>query len=115
MPQTSRYLTQGLPLTIKPLDLKLGLNLKFVWILALLAIFSLLIVSVYQLNSYTAGIYFINDSEKRIADLSQENKALEINLAKADSLWVAGGYAQGFEKAGKIEYVRVLENTALAR
>jgi len=115
MPQANRYLTPSLPVSIAPFSLKLGLNLKFLWGLLLLAIFSLLAVSIYQLNAYTAEIYFIHDSEKKIATLSQENKTLEINLAKADSLWTAGEYVHNFEKAGKIEYIRVLENTALAR
>jgi len=115
MPQTNRYLAPSFPVSIKPLSLKLSLNLRLVWILLTLAIFSLLLVSVYQLNAYTAEIYFIRDTEKKIAGLSQENKALEINLAKADSLWKAGEYVHNFEKAGKIEYIRVLENTALAR
>jgi hypothetical protein len=115
MPQTNRYLTPSLPISIKPFSLRLGSSLKFIWILLALVIFSLLLVSVYQLNAYTAEIYFIRDAEKKIAGLSQENKGLEINLAKADSLRKAGEYVHNFEKAGKIEYIRVLENTALAR
>ena len=94
---------------------KFKFNLKFLWIFVLLAIFSLLIVSVHQLNAYTAEVYFIHSSEKKINQLSQENKILEINLAKANSLGNIGHYVQNFEKAGKIEYIRVLESTVLAK
>ncbi len=103
------------PISIVPIRLKLNLGLKFLWIFILLIIFSLLIVSVYQLNVYTAEIYFIHNSGKKINQLSQENKVLEINLAKANSLFNVENYVQGFEKVGKIEYIRVLESTALAR
>lgn len=111
----SKYLMPSLPITINAPSLKLGLNLKLCWTLVFLAIFFLLLFSVFQLNAYTSEIYFIRDAEKQASLLSQENKVLEINLAKADSLWSAGEYVHNFEKAGKIEYIRVLENTALAR
>lgn len=120
------------PISIAPIGLKLNSEprdsgakgkkryisspsgLKLLWIFILLIIFSLLIVFIYQLNVYTAEIYFIHNSEKRIAELSQENKILELNLAKANSLWNVGNYVQGFEKAGRLEYIRVLEGTVLA-
>ncbi len=114
MPQISRYLTPSLPISIALPRLS-GLNLKFIWVLTALVVFSLLAVSVYQLNAYTAETYFIYDAEKKTAALSQENKILEIDLAKANSLWSAGEYVQNFEKTSKIEYIRVLENTALAK
>ena len=98
-----------------PIRLKLSLGLKFFLIFILLIIFSFLIVFIYQLNAYTAEIYFIQNSEKKINQLTQENKTLGINLAKANSLWNIGNYVQNFEKAGKIEYIRVLESTVLAK
>lgn len=75
----------------------------------------LLFLSVYQLNTYAAEIYFISNSEKKIDRLSQENKILEINLAEANSLGNLGNYVQNFEKAERIEYIRVLEGTVLAK
>jgi len=116
MSQVNKSLASNLfPISITPFSLKLSLILRFFWAFVALIIFSLLIVSVYQLNAYTAEIYFIHNSEKRIAELSQENKILEINLAKANSLWNVGDYVQNFEKTSKVEYIRVLESTALAR
>ncbi|MDP1538920.1 MAG: hypothetical protein Q8M00_02715 [bacterium] len=115
MSQTNKSLVSNFPISIAPIRLKLNLGLKFLWIFLLLIIFSLLIVSVYQLNVYTAEIYFIHNSEKKISQFSQENKILEINFAKANSLFNVGNYVQGFEKAGKIEYIRVLEGTVLAK
>lgn len=74
-----------------------------------------MIISIFQLNDYTAGIYLINNYQKEINQFAQENKILEVNLTKANSLWNVENYVQNFERAGKIEYIRVLESTALAK
>lgn len=74
-----------------------------------------MIVFIYQLNAYTSEVYFIQSSEKKISEFTQENKTLGINFAKANSLLNIGNYVQNFEKAGKIEYIRVLESTVLAK
>lgn len=74
-----------------------------------------MIVFIYQLNAYTSEVYFIQSSEKKINEFTQENKTLGINFAKANSLWNIGNYVQNFEKAGQIEYIRVLESTVLAK
>ena len=115
MTSINKSLVSSFPISITPIKLKLNIDLKFLWIFIFLFIFSLLIFSVYQLNSYTAEIYFIHNYEKKINQLSQENKILEINLAKTNSLWNVGNYVQNFEKASKIEYIRVLESTVLAK
>lgn len=115
MPQTNKSLVPTFPLSIVPFELKLSSLLKFFGAFIILIIFSLLIVSVYQLNAYTTEVYFIHNSEKGIAELTQENKILEINLAKANSLSNVEEYVQNFEKASKIEYIRVLENAALGK
>jgi hypothetical protein len=114
MPQTSRCLTPSLPFSIAWPGFK-GLNLKFIWAGSALIAFSLLVVSIYQLNAYTSDLYFIRQAEKNVAILSQENKVLEMDLAKANSLWSAKQYVHNFEKTDRIEYIKILENTALAR
>jgi hypothetical protein len=102
-------------LTIGDRKIKTGPSLKIAGIFALLVILSFLAVLIYQLNIYTAEIYFIYNSERKIGQLSQENRVLEINLARANSLWNVEKYVQNFEETDKIEYVRVLEDTVLAK
>lgn len=80
-----------------------------------MVVFSLLAVLVYQINLYTSEIYFTHQAEKEIKNLSHENKALEVDLAKASSLGRIENYVHNFEKIDKIEYVRVLEDTVLAK
>ncbi|MCX6759362.1 MAG: hypothetical protein NT012_02255 [Candidatus Nealsonbacteria bacterium] len=115
MSQINKLLASSFPISVVPLRLKLSLGSKFLWIFIILIIFSLLIVFIYQLNAYASEVYFIQSSEKKISEFTQENKTLGINFAKANSLWNIGNYVQNFEKAGKIEYIRVLESTVLAK
>ncbi len=115
MTQAIRSLTAAFPISITNQKIRLVPIFKLFWVFVLLIIFSLLAALVYQINIYTSEIYFIHNSEKEIAQLSQENKILEINLAKANSLLNVESYVQSFEKTAKMEYVRVLEDTALAK
>ena len=78
---------------------------------------SLIFISILQVNAYTRELYLLQDYEARISQLTGENRYLEINFTKANSLNNIGGFVQNmiFEKAGKIEYIKVLETTALAK
>ena len=76
---------------------------------------SLFASSIYLVNVYTSEVYAAHQYEKMVKQLSEENKFLEINMTKAGSLQKADNYVQNFEKAGQIEYIRILESTALAR
>ena len=97
--------------------LKLNLTLKLFWLLVLAAILSLFLVCVFQLNAYTKEFYLVKNQENRLKLLTQENKLLEINFSKANSLNNIGSYVenQSFEKVTQVEYIRVFESTALAR
>jgi hypothetical protein len=80
-------------------------------------IVSLLAVSVLQVNAYVREMYLLQDYQQKIGQLTEGNKYLEIDFAKADSLEKIGGYVQNmtFEKADNIEYIKVLDSTALAK
>ena len=82
--------------------------LKLFWAFIVLTIFSFSVVSVYQLNAYTAETYAGYGYENKIEELGQENKILEINLAKANSLWNIENYAQGFGKHGLGEIAHII-------
>lgn len=94
---------------------RLSLNLKIFWIFIVFLMLSLLIVCIFQLNAYTKEFYLIQEYERELGQLTQENKMLEINFSQADSLRNMGNYAQIFEKAGEVEYIKVLESTVLAK
>ena len=96
---------------------KLRPSFKIFSILLITAIFSLLFVCVYQLNRHTQEVYLIKDLEKRINQLSEENKVLEISFSNANSLKNINNYLQNesFVKVGRVDYIYLLGGTALAK
>lgn len=103
---------------IRPLITERVLNLKKTFAILIFSILlSLLIISIFQLNAYTGDFYLIQNYEKKLVQLNQENKILEISFSQANSLKNIGSYVQSqiFEKAEEVEYIRILEGTALAK
>lgn len=90
---------------------RLTLNLKIFWILALISIFSLLAIYVFQINSLISQNYTVTSYEKKIDQVSQENKILEINFSKANSLNNLETHllSQNFEKVNQVKYIQILE------
>lgn len=89
----------------------LGLSLKMIWVLIFVAMVSLLIVYVFQVNFLTREVYDLKSYEKRLTLLSQENAALEINFSKANSLENIENYleSQNFKKVTQVKYIHILE------
>ncbi|MFH1462302.1 MAG: hypothetical protein ABIG08_01190 [bacterium] len=92
-------------------------SLKLFWVCVFFTFLSLLVLSVVQLNAQTQENYLIFGQERKLIQLIEESKALEINFSQVNSLKEVRDYvqAQVFEKAEKIEYIRVLGSTALAK
>jgi len=78
---------------------------------------ALVAVCVFQINARTREVYLLDQYQKQLDTLTQENKILEISFSKTNSLNSIGDLAQNqlFEKTNKIEYIRILETTALAK
>jgi len=85
--------------------------------LVITAALALVVACVYQINARTKEVYLLEQYQNRLSVLTQENKVLEINYSKTNSLNSIGDLAQNqlFEKTDKIEYIRILETTALAK
>ncbi len=98
-----------------PFNLLRKPNIKIILFFIVLTVFPLFVFSIYQFISYTDKIYLKSSLEKRIEKIVDENKVLEINLAEASSLGHINNFVHNFEKAERIEYIRILEGTALAR
>lgn len=107
-------LTLSLPISSTS---RFRISLKVLWIFILILTLSLLAVCIFQINAYTKEIYLIQNYEKKLNQLTRENKILEVNFSEVNSLNNVGNYVQNnvFEKANKIDYIRLLESTALAR
>jgi len=111
-------LVSSFPISIFPIRLKkLNFFSKTFWVVMLFVTVTLIVACVFQLNSQVQETYLIKQYENKLNQLTQENKVLEIDYSKTNSLNNIGALAQNqvFEKAQKIEYIRVLESTAWAK
>jgi len=111
-------IVSSFPLSIFPIKIgKTTFLSRFFWLVMFFITISLVAACVFQLNAQTKEIYLLGQYEKQLNQLTQENKVLEINFSQTNSLNNIGDLAQNqvFEKTGKIEYIRVLESTALAK
>ena len=72
---------------------------------------------IFQVNTEISDRYLIQDYTKKIAEFSKENKVLEINSAKANSLDKLALMVEplDFERIDKIHYIKVLTTHAVAR
>jgi len=92
-------------------------NWKAVCIVGFFAIFALLVFYICQINVMTKGSYTINNYEKQITRLSEENKNLQISFAESSFLGQALVKVQSlnFQKATSIKYIQVLDSSAQAQ
>jgi hypothetical protein len=64
-----------------------------------------------------SGSYQFQRYQIRIAELTGENKFLEVNSANINSLENVDSRVQelGFEKIGKIHYIQIIESSAVTK
>ena len=88
-------------------------TLKIFWSLNLLLVLFLLVFYVFWVCSLTREIYLIKNHEKKLQGLLKENKILEINLSKTNSLSNVENYLLkgNFVKANQIKYIPILETS----
>ena len=102
-------------LTLHPpisLIFKLKFSLKLFWIISFILIITLLGLYISQVNHLTYETYQLQNSQKKIDELSFENEILEIKLAKLNSLVNIENLIEkfNFEKADKIHYIQISES-----
>ncbi|MFC1663640.1 hypothetical protein ACFL0A_00725 [Patescibacteria group bacterium] len=92
-------------------------NLKIFWALSSVLIISLLFFCLFQINEIAKGNYLTKNYQKKIADLSGENKGLEITASQLNSLTNIEALVANlnFEKITKIHYIKVLESSVAAK
>jgi len=83
----------------------------------LAAIAILLGFYVFQVSREIALRYTIENSEKMLGGIKEENKGLEINSWQANSARDNVALAQklNFEKVEKITYIKILDNTVVSK
>ena len=96
---------------------RFALNKKAVLIAMLGILLSLIAISIIQVNAYSKEMYTVSEYQKQITELEGNNRMLEIDLSRANSLNNLEGQLENqvFVKADKIDYIKVLGGTALAK
>lgn len=81
------------------------------WVLIIISTVGFLFFYIFQVNAEVSERYLIGEYEKKINELSKENKTLQIGSTQGVSLdKMAEQVASlNFEKTDKIHYIRVLE------
>lgn len=95
------------------------LNLKIIWLISLFSVILLLGFYIFQIGLLTQKIYLIKIYEKNLTNLTGQNKILEINLSKSDSLNNITNYLLNgnFVKtnANQVKYLQILGGTVVAK
>ena len=90
--------------------LKAGFAAVFVSIIVSLSFFIL------HTTAITEQFYSVRSAQKEIAELSRENRSLKADLLSSNFSQNAEVLAkENYEEVGKIHYVKVLGDTAIAR
>lgn len=86
-------------------------------LLIALLIIGLLGFYVFQANAEISERFLVEEYDKKIQELSKENKVLEIGFARKGSLDRMKELASslGLEKVDKIHYIKVVETQVVAK
>ena len=109
----NQTLVLNLPATIKSSNFRL----TFFWIINVVLAITLLIFCIFQINMQTKETSLIKTYEQKIAQISEQNKNLEINFSQKNSLKNFEILLEdlNFEKVTKIDYIQVLESSVVAK
>ena len=95
----------------------LASNFRIFLNIALFFIFFLFIFQAFQMNALTKEILMIENYQRRLNLLEQENAILQINSAQINSLRQVEKRMKelGFEKAERVRYIHLLESPVIAK
>lgn len=104
-------------LIIRYLALRYKLNLKVFLILNLILITGLLVFYIFQINENIKNTYLIENYKGNLNKISQENKILENNLLKSNSLINIETLAENlnFEKMTDVRYIQMMGSSVVAK
>ena len=93
-----------------------GVNWKIVFFAGFFVAAIALVFYALQVNDLTKGYYLINGYDKKISQLSDENKNLEVSFAENSFMSTALAKAQSlnFQKTTSVKYIQVTGDTFTA-
>jgi len=98
-------------------SLKWKIILNLFWFLSIISIISFLVFYVFQVTSEASARYSIQKYEKKLEQISKENKILEIGMVETNSLnnILAEIGKLNFEKTEKVHYIQVVNNQVVVK
>ena len=102
---------------ILPFSIGWRFNFKLLRILGALSIILLLSFYIFQVQEVTKTSFNISTYEKKIAELSQENKNLEIDFSRVNSPANLENLLKNsqYELVIKIHYIQISENQVVVK
>lgn len=99
------------------LILKRLLSFKIFRTLGLISITLLSVFYIFQINAMMNEIYLTHNYQRKLKNLSQENKTLEISFSQESSLSNIEALIKNlnFEKVNQIHYIQVLESQVVTK
>lgn len=93
-----------------------AINWKAICILGIFVSSCALLFYIYQINNLTKGAYLINNYEKKISELSQENKTLQVTFAESSFLGGVNSKIRelNFQKTTSVKYIQILDSSLAA-
>ncbi len=100
-----------------PISLKYKLSLKKFLIINLILSIGLLFFYIFQINKTFQISYLVKDFEGSLKQISQENKNLEDNLLKSNSLGDIETLARNlnYERITDIKYIQIIGSSVVAK
>ena len=92
-------------------------DLRLFIIVAIIPTAILLFLYIFQVSLMIKGTSLIESCEKKIDEINIQNKNLEIVFSQKNSLKINENLLKdlNFEKVAKIDYIRVLESSVVAK
>jgi hypothetical protein len=102
---------------IRKLVLKIKFSWKAFWISSFILIITFIFSYIFQINALAEETYRIQDYQKKISGITQENDILLASSLKQNSLSNIETLIKdfGFERIKKIHYIQVLERQVVTR
>lgn len=92
--------------------------LKNFWILSIALILSLLVIYIIQVGGLAKDKYLLRVYEKQLVSLSKNNKFLDIDFSKMNSLSHIDQLLaenSGFVKTNNVKYIKIAESSIVSR
>ena len=94
-----------------------ALSINLLFILSLILGLFILIQYVFQVGALSKDIYLLDDYQRKLANLLENNNSLDINFSKVNSLSNIEDYLARteFVKASHVKYIQILGGSVATR